>query len=96
MEDDHVDRLDVQARQRVELTSTNRPIGLIALVIHARAAHLRLTAQVDEAERARPTFFCHVLRPLTLGFPDRKVRKPDRAPARVRGVAKGADAPAGA
>ncbi len=42
MEDDHVDRLDVQARQRVELTSTNRPIGLIALMIHARLA--RLTA----------------------------------------------------
>ena len=28
MEDDHVDRLDVQARQRVELTSTNRSIEL--------------------------------------------------------------------
>ena len=36
MEDDHVDRLGVQARQRVELTSTNRSIGLIALMVHVR------------------------------------------------------------
>ena len=36
MEDDHVDRLDVQARQRAELTSTNRSIGLIALMIRVR------------------------------------------------------------
>ena len=33
MEDDHVDRLGVEARRRVELTSTNRSIGLIALII---------------------------------------------------------------
>ena len=36
MEDDHVDRLDVQVRQRAELTSTNRSIGLIALMIRVR------------------------------------------------------------
>ena len=39
MEDDHVDRLDVQARQRAELTSTNRSIGLIALMIRVRITH---------------------------------------------------------
>ena len=31
MEDHHVDRLGVDARQRVKLTSTNRSIGLIGL-----------------------------------------------------------------
>ena len=36
MEDDHVDRPGVQARRRVELTGTNRPIGLIALMIPIR------------------------------------------------------------
>ena len=36
VEDDHVDRPDVQARQRVELTGTNRSTGLIALMIHVR------------------------------------------------------------
>ena len=36
MEDDHVDRPGVQARQRVELTGTNRSIGLIALMVHVR------------------------------------------------------------
>ncbi len=29
MEDDHVDRLGVEVRQRMKLTSTNRSIGLI-------------------------------------------------------------------
>ena len=36
MEDDHVDRLGVQAQQCVELTSTNRSIGLIVLITNAR------------------------------------------------------------
>jgi hypothetical protein len=36
VEDDHVDRPGVQARQRVELTGTNRPTGLIALMIRVR------------------------------------------------------------
>ena len=36
VEDDHVDRPGVQARRRVEPTGTNRPIGLIALVIRVR------------------------------------------------------------
>ena len=36
MEDDHVDRPGVQARQRVELTGTNRSIGLIPLMVHVR------------------------------------------------------------
>ena len=33
MEDDHVDRPDVEVRQRMQLTGTNRSIGLIALII---------------------------------------------------------------
>jgi hypothetical protein len=32
VEDHHVDRLDVEARQRVKLTSTNSSIGLIVLI----------------------------------------------------------------
>jgi hypothetical protein len=36
VEDDHVDRPGVQARQRVELTGTNRSIGLIPLMVHVR------------------------------------------------------------
>ena len=36
MEDDHVDRPGVEVRQRMELTGTNRSIGLIALMIHVR------------------------------------------------------------
>jgi hypothetical protein len=36
VEDDHVDRLGVQAWQHVELTSTNRSSGLIVLMTHAR------------------------------------------------------------
>ena len=41
MEDDHVDRPGVQARRRVEPTGTNRPIGLIALVIRVRETRLQ-------------------------------------------------------
>ena len=37
MEDHHVDRPDVKARQRVKLTGTNRSFDLIALVAKARA-----------------------------------------------------------
>ena len=36
MEDHHVDRPDVEARQRVKLTGTNRSFDLIALVAKAR------------------------------------------------------------
>jgi hypothetical protein len=36
VEDDHVDRPDVEARRRVKLTGTNRSFGLIALVAKAR------------------------------------------------------------
>lgn len=35
MEDDHVDRLGVEVRQRMKLTSTNRSIGLIVPIAHA-------------------------------------------------------------
>ncbi len=36
MEDHHVDRPDVEARQRAQLTGTNRSFDLIALVAKAR------------------------------------------------------------
>jgi hypothetical protein len=36
VEDDHVDRPGVEVRQRMELTGTNRSIGLIVLIINAR------------------------------------------------------------
>jgi hypothetical protein len=36
VEDHHVDRPDVEARQRVKLTGTNRSTGLIALIAKAR------------------------------------------------------------
>ena len=39
MEDHHVDRLGVEAQQCVKLTSTNRSIGLIALITSARDGH---------------------------------------------------------
>ena len=35
VEDHHVDRLGVEAQQCVKLTSTNRSIGLIALIVSA-------------------------------------------------------------
>ncbi len=65
MEDDHVDRLGVQARQRVELTSTNRSIGLIALMVHVRepqskrpfannSASWSALSRPSRDERARP------------------------------------------
>ncbi len=77
MEDDHVDRPDVQARQRVELTGTNRPTGLIALMIHARAAHVRLTADLDGSgsRQTRPSHSSPQVRPD--GLPP-KVRKHPR------------------
>ena len=34
MEDDHVDRPDVEGQQCPQLTGTNRSIGLIALIIN--------------------------------------------------------------
>jgi hypothetical protein len=36
VEDHHVDRPDVEARQRAELTGTNRSSDLIALIAKAR------------------------------------------------------------
>ena len=38
MEDHHVDRPDVEARQRAQLTGTNRSFGLIALVAKAASS----------------------------------------------------------
>ena len=38
MEDHHVDRPDVEARQRVQLTGTNRSFDLIVLIIKERMA----------------------------------------------------------
>lgn len=40
VEDDHVDRLGVEVRQRMKLTSTNRSIGLIVPIAHA---HLQMS-----------------------------------------------------
>ena len=37
MVDHHVDRPEVEARRRVQLTGTNRSIGLIALIVRAHA-----------------------------------------------------------
>ncbi len=37
MEDHHVDRPDVEARQRVQLTGTNRSFDLIVLITEERA-----------------------------------------------------------
>jgi ribosomal 50S subunit-recycling heat shock protein len=37
VEDHHVDRPDVEARQRVQLTGTNRSFDLIVLIIKERA-----------------------------------------------------------
>ena len=48
MEDDHVDRPDVEARQRVQLTGTNRSIGLIALIFNDRLARTVLHRPVCE------------------------------------------------
>ena len=41
MEDHHVDRPDVEARQRAQLTGTNRSFGLIVLVAKERARKRR-------------------------------------------------------
>ena len=51
VEDDHVDRPGVQARRRVEPTGTNRPIGLIALVIRVRTGSA--AAKAGEARDTR-------------------------------------------
>ena len=56
MEDHHVDRPDVEARQRVQLTGTNRSFDLIALVAKARArsaAKWRIGSS-DIEDRLRP------------------------------------------
>ena len=45
MVDHHVDRPDVQARQRVQLTGTNRSTGLNALILDA---HLGISNQVSD------------------------------------------------
>jgi hypothetical protein len=37
VEDHHVDRPDVEARQRVQLTGTNRSFDLIVLITEERA-----------------------------------------------------------
>ena len=65
MEDDHVDRLGVEARRRVELTSTNRSIGLIALIIQCpsrnvyppksrRTSWIGICAKKDEQTKEIP------------------------------------------
>lgn len=49
MEDDHVDRLGVEVRQRMKLTSTNRSIGLIVPIAHAHhKANATHSSEQDE------------------------------------------------
>ena len=50
MEDHHVDRPDVEARRRVELTGTNSSFDLIALVAKARDSCGRLCAFPEECD----------------------------------------------
>jgi hypothetical protein len=73
VEDDHVDRPDVEARQRVKLTGTNRSFDLIALVAKARdllpqSVETRLGGDAGNSSFAspvlcRPGGFCKVTRP---------------------------------
>ena len=60
MEDDHVDRPDVEARRRVKLTGTNRSFDLIALVAKARdliaSSAIALEARPEKASFASPFF----------------------------------------
>ena len=55
MEDHHVDRPDVKARQRVELTGTNSSFGLIALIYNAHSIEWRIDGN-------RPALLRSVLR----------------------------------
>ena len=74
MEDHHVDRPDVKARQRVQLTGTNRSFDLIALVAKARDR-----GQMTQI-RGRKKSFClplSVLRPPKPVLLQSDVRKPD-------------------
>ncbi len=70
MEDDHVDRLGVEVRQRMKLTSTNRSIGLIVPIAHAHHPDERRvqnkTSEGDkpQAVYADLTSFSSGLRPL--------------------------------
>ena len=55
MEDHHVDRLGVEVQQCMKLTSTNRSIGLIALIVSVHpslpySALRYLRALMDNAE----------------------------------------------
>ena len=47
MEDHHVDRPDVEARQRVQLTGTNRSFDLIVLITEERRAKARAEARIQ-------------------------------------------------
>ncbi len=47
MEDDHVDRPGVEAQQCVQLTGTNRSIGLIALIFNVHMHGLLRPAHVS-------------------------------------------------
>jgi hypothetical protein len=73
VEDHHVDRLGVQARQRVELTSTNRSFGLIVLMHHARLGDRRHGASAPAA--GRPCGPSRVRQPTTDLRPNAKPRK---------------------
>jgi hypothetical protein len=70
VEDDHVDRPDVEARQRVQLTGTNRSFGLIALVAKARDFQSAYRFETENMKNQfcftvlrRPGGLCKVIRP---------------------------------
>ena len=77
MEDHHVDRPDVEARQRVKLTGTNRSFGLIALMANA--------GQTTENRRQRTDKFrspASGIRCPTPGFASRSTKVGDRTTIR--------------
>jgi hypothetical protein len=73
VEDHHVDRPDVEARQRVKLTGTNRSFDLIALVAKARDLSSQSVSALglDKNQKnqfcftvlRRPGGLCKVIRP---------------------------------
>ena len=52
MEDDHVDRLGVEVRQRMKLTSTNSSIGFIILIACAHLKPIQISHHSKYAQKA--------------------------------------------
>ena len=56
MIDHHVDRPDVEARQRVQLTGPNRPIGSITTTMHSNHRRYAITPNsIRNHARTKPT-----------------------------------------